>query len=605
MVSRRDRGHYPTRYVPFTADRAHMTHKDIRRITATHLSVLFAALALTACATGPARTTTTAAAVSDGRGTVAGVAAANPMAVDAGLAALEAGGSAVDAAVAVQAMLGLVEPQSSGIGGGGFLMYFEARTGRVFVFDGRETAPAGASPTMFLDATGTPLPFDTAVVSGLAVGTPGVMPMLGMAHARFGRSAWSSLFGEAIATAERGFPVPRRLARFAAGSSAQAAQPDVRAMFAGRDGGTVRQGDTLRNPAYAATLRALASRGPRALHEGPIAAAIAARVQAGHRPGSMTVADLAAYQPVEREALCAPYREYTICVPPPPSSGVSMLQLLAMLEQTDIATRNQDDASAWFTFAEASRLMYADRDQYIADPAFVDVPVRALLDPAYVRARAALIGPSAGPAPSAGAVMAAPRGNDSTIEAAGTSHFVIIDFEGNAVSMTTTVESVFGSGHAVGGFLLNNQLTDFSMLPSVDGVPVANAVAPLKRPRSSMAPMIVLDRSGRLRGALGSPGGSSILVYNAKAALGALAWRLPVQAAIDLPNLVARGPRFALEAGRLSQGIRDELAARAVVLTIVDSEDSGLHGFLWSASGRLEGGADSRRDGAWRVIRRR
>lgn len=541
-------------------------------------------------------------------GAIAGVSAANPMAVDAGLAVLEAGGSAIDAAVAVQAMLGLVEPQSSGIGGGAFLMYYDARTRRVHAFDGRETASAGAHGGVFLDTTGAAMPLDSAISGGHSIGVPGVMPMLGMVHARYGTRPWSELFADAIRTAEQGFPVPRRLGRFVNGESVEMKQPDTRALFAHASGRLIQYGDTFRNPAYARSLRALASEGPRALHTGAIADAIVARVAGTPRPGAMTRADLAGYTPLEREPLCAPYREYTLCVPPPPSSGVSMLQLLAMLDQTDIAARGPDDPQSWYLFAEGSRLMYADRDRYVADPGFVDVPVAGMLDPAYVRSRAALIGPVAGPAPKAGSPAgsaALRRGDDATLEAAGTSHFVIIDFEGNVVSMTTTVESVFGSGRVVGGFILNNEMTDFSFVPSDSNGPVANAVAPGKRPRSSMVPTIVLDRAGRVRGAFGSPGGSSIIIYNAKTALATLTWKLPLQIAMDLPNLIARGTRFTVESGRYPQRFTDLFAARGVTLTEVQGEESGLHGFLFSGIGRLEGGADSRRDGVWRVITRR
>ncbi len=565
--------------------------------------LLLVALLLAACA---GRGSTNRAA--DARaGTIAGVSAANPLAVDAGLAVLEAGGSAVDAAVAVQVMLGLVEPQSSGIGGGAFLMYFDARTGRVHAFDGRETAGSGAHPAVFLDAAGVPMPFDTAVTGGHAIGVPGVMPMLGMVHARFGALPWNALFGDAVAAAEQGFVVPRRLGRFANGRSAQMQQADTRALFAHPSGRMIQAGDTMRNPAYAATLRLLATQGPRALHTGPIADAIVARVAQAPRPGAITREDLANYTPVEREPLCAPYREYTLCVPPPPSSGVSMLQLLAVLDHTDIAARGPDDPVSWYLFAEGSRLMYADRDRYVADPGFVDVPVAGLLAPDYVRSRAALIGATAGPPPAAGqpaGSAAIRRGDDATVEAEGTSHFVIIDFQGNVVSMTTTVESVFGSGRVVGGFILNNEMTDFSFSPSDSNGPIANAVAAGKRPRSSMAPTIVLDRAGRVRGAFGSPGGSSILVYNAKTAIGALTWKLPIQAAINLPNVVSRGTRFTVESGRFPQRFTDLFAERGITLSPVEGEDSGLHGFLMSPTGRTEGGADGRRDGVWRVITR-
>lgn len=535
-------------------------------------------------------------------GGVAGVGAANPMATDAGLATLRAGGSAVDAAVSVMSMLGLVEPQSSGLGGGGFLMYYDAKTRKITMLDGRETAPAGATPTMFMDADGKPLPFPQAVVSGRATGVPGVMAMLGVAHSRFGKLPWARLFRPAITAADSGFVVARRLGRFANGSSTQATVGDVRALYTKPNGEVAKAGDVIRNPAYAATLRALAARGPRAINEGPIARAIVERLQRGPIPGSMTLADLASYKPVERTPVCTRFLEYTVCVPPPPSSGVSVLHLLDLLEHTDITKRGPDDPQAWYLFAEASRIMYADRDEYIADPAFANVPVRGMLDPAYVAERAKLIGERAGPPPEAGRPRGSARSADATIEANGTSHFVIIDREGNVVSMTATVESVFGSGRVVGGFFLNNEMTDFSFVPVIDGKPVANSVAPGKRPRSSMLPTIVLDSSGRFLAALGSPGGSSILAYNAKALVGLLAWKLPMQQAIDLPNIIARGREVLGEVSKFAPAIVEGLAARGMTVRSGAGEDSGLHGFIVRPRGALDGGADTRRDGAWKVL---
>jgi len=533
----------------------------------------------------------------------AGVVAANPFAVDAGVAVLRAGGSAVDAAVAVQAALGLVEPQSSGLGGGAFLLHYDARTGKVTAFDGREAAPAGATPDMFLGADGKPLTFVEAVTSGRSTGAPGAIAMLGLAHKKFGRLPWKTLFDSSERAAEQGFTVPKRLARFAGSDFPQARLADAKALFLHADGTPVQAGETIRNPAYAATLRSLAARGPRALLEGPIAERIAARTHAEPRPGTLTARDLADYRPRQSEPICRPHRIYIVCVPPPPSSGVSLLQLLAILEHTDIATRGPSDPQAWFLFAEASRLMYADRDRYVGDPAFVDVPVDALLSPGYVAVRAALIGARALPAaPSAGEPVAGLlRGPDATSEAAGTSHFVVVDREGNVVSMTTSVESLFGSGRAVDGFFLNNQLTDFSFRPVEDGRPAANAVAPGKRPRSSMSPVIVLGRDGRLLAALGSPGGSAILAYNAKTLVGLLDWGLTMQQAIELPNLYARGSDFFGEVGRFAPELRAELLARGVEVKAGRGEESGLHGVIVRGPGRLETGADSRREGVWKA----
>ncbi|MBM4219597.1 MAG: gamma-glutamyltransferase family protein [Gammaproteobacteria bacterium] len=532
----------------------------------------------------------------------AGIAAANPYAVEAGLAVLAAGGSAADAAVAVQAMLGLVEPQSSGIGGGAFLLHYDAATKKITAFDGREAAPGGATPGMFLDANGEPLSYYDAVMSGRSTGVPGAVAMLGSVHARHGALPWNRLFEPVIRAAEDGVVVPKRMGRFVNEDDGQAREPDVRALYSRADGSPLQAGDTFRNPAYAETLSLIARQGPRALLEPPLRDRIIARTHAGPGPGTLAAADFDAYQPRVGEALCGPYLVYVVCVPPPPSSGVALLQMLAILDRTDIAARGPSDPQAWFLFAMASRLMYADRDQWVADPEFVPVPVEGLLDPGYVARRAALIGPVAGPAFPVGDPAPIRRGTDATVEAAGTSHFVVWDRAGNVVSMTTTVESLFGSGRAVGGFMLNNQLTDFSFRPVVEGVPAANAVAAGKRPRSSMASVIVLDAAGRAVAALGSPGGSAILAYNAKTLVGLLAWRLPLQEAINLPNVIARGGETFGEAAKLAPGVAEGLAARGIVVKPGRGEESGLHGLVIGADGTVTGAADPRREGAWRAL---
>lgn len=532
----------------------------------------------------------------------AAVAAAHPLAVEAGLEILRAGGSAADAAVAVQAMLGLVEPQSSGLGGGAFLLYYDAASGRITAFDGRETAPAAATPESFLDEAGQPLPWRDAVLTGRATGVPGAIAMLGAAQARHGQLAWQQLFGPAIRAAAGGFAVPRRLGRFANSSFPQASLPDVRALFSRADGTPVQAGDQLQNPAYAATLRLIARSGARALLESPLRDAIIARTRADPLPGVLIPGDFAAYQPRITEPLCRPFLIYVVCVPPPPSSGVALLQLLALLEGTDIAIRGPADPQAWFLFAEASRLMYADRDRYVADPAFVTVPIAGLLEPGYVARRLALIGTAAGPAPAAGEFADLRAGVDTTREAAGTSHFVIADAAGNVATVTTSVESLFGSGRAVGGFVLNNQLTDFSFEPVSDGRPAANAVAGGKRPRSSMTPVMVLDQAGHPVAALGSPGGTAILAYNAKALVGLLAWRLPLQQAIELPNLIARGTDYFGEAAKFQPEVLEALAARGIQVRPGRGEESGLHGLVFGPAGVTDGGADPRREGAWRRV---
>ena len=526
------------------------------------------------------------------------VIAANPLAARAGMEVLERGGSAVDAAIAVQAMLSLVEPQSSGLGGGAFINYYDAASRKLTIYDGREIAPAQATPGMFLDTSGKPLPFGQAVLSGRATGVPGVVANLALAHRDHGRLEWRTLFGSAERTADEGFIVSPRLGRLVAGNYPENSAPDVVAYFRNADGSRMAAGDRLRNPAYAAFLRRLAAQGPAALYAGETAARIVARTRAAPLGGSMTMADLANYRPVKREALCRPYRVYTACVPPPPSSGVGTLMLLGLLEHTDIDKRGPNDPQAWFLFAEASRLMYADRDRYVGDPAFVKVPVDGMLDPAYLASRRRLIGAIAGPAPQPGRPELAPlMAADKTNEPEGTSHFIVRDAAGNVVSMTTTVESIFGSGRMVDGFFLNNQMTDFSFAPvDAEDRPMANAVAPGKRPRSSMTPMILMDRDGRFAGAIGSAGGNAILAYVGKSLVAAIDWRMPMQEALAAPNLVARGNNFNGEVTKFDPAALQALAARGIDLQPGQGEDSGVHAVMIQ-DGKVDGGYDPRREG--------
>jgi gamma-glutamyltranspeptidase / glutathione hydrolase len=482
------------------------------------------------------------------------------------------------------------------VAGGAFLMYYDAHNGRLTAFDGREKAPAGARPDMFLDEHGKPLSYVEAVRSGRSTGVPGVISMLWSAHHRFGKLQWKDLFQPAIRSASQGFKVPARLAMFLGEGSPFPPTNEVRNLFSRPDGDIIEEGDVFQNPQYAHTLEAIASDGARALYEGEIAEAIAHATHQAPLPGTMTLNDLGSYRAEASPPLCRSYRGYTVCVPPPPSSGVSLLEMLAILDQTDIATRRPSDPQAWFLFAQASRLIYADRDRYVADPHFVPVPVERMLDPAYVRLREQLIGEHAGPAPAPGDIPF-PRGHDATTEAAGTSHFVVMDADGDVVSMTTTVESIFGSGRAVGGFVINNQLTDFSFVPTEGGQLVANAVQGGKRPRSSMAPVIVLDRSGDFVAALGSPGGSAILEYNAKTLVALLAWKLPLKQAIELPNLIAHGDSFSGEVTRFSPAVLAGLRERGIELKSGHAENSGLHGVVRLADGSYVGAADSRREG--------
>jgi len=554
------------------------------------------ALAISACAPVMApRLTDSAPAAPNAVSGQAFVAAAHPLAVEAGLNVLKGGGSAVDAAVAIQAMLSLVEPQSSGLGGGAFMVRYDAETRAVTVYDGREVAPAGVRPDVFMGADGNPIGFRTAVLSGSATVVPGVVRMLAMAQERHGKRPWRDLFGDVARTADEGFVVSARLERFVHGSAPQASAPDVIAYFRNEAGEKIRAGDRLRNPAYAAFVRRLAAGGPEVMYGGETARRIVARVRQGELASSMTERDLATYRPVVREGLCNPYRAYILCAPPPPSSGVGLLQLMALVERTDIGTRGPADPVAWVKYAEASRLMYADRDAYVGDTP--DVPVAGMLDPAYVASRAALIGDRAGAAPKPGTPPGARTASiDATHEVAGTSHFVVVDGEGNAVSMTTTVESLFGSGRMVDGFFLNNQMTDFSFVPSGP-----NAIAPGKRPRSSMVPTVILDRERRLVGAIGSPGGNAILGYVSKALIGVIDWNLPMAEAIALPNLIARGSSFNGETSRFTPEMLSAMAERGVTVRAGSGEDSGLHGVI-IRDGRFDGAADPRRDGVARSI---
>ncbi|HEV2595687.1 MAG TPA: gamma-glutamyltransferase family protein [Sphingomicrobium sp.] len=524
--------------------------------------------------------------------------AANPLAARAGLNVLKRGGSAVDAAIAMQAMLSLVEPQSSSVAGGAFMTYFDSRSGKVMVYDGREVAPAQAASTMFLDANGKPLPFNTAVLSGRATGVPGVLKMLDLAHREHGKLPWGSLFGEAVRTADQGFIVSPRLARMIHAGFAENHAPDVIRYFSKPDGTLLNAGDRLTNKPYAAFLRRLAAQGTSALYAGSTGAKIVARTRAAPLGGTMTLADLSNYHAVRRAAVCGPFNVYRLCTTPPPGSGVGLVQLMMILDHTDIAKRGPADPQAWYLFAEASRIMYADRDKYVGDTGFVDVPVAGMIDRGYIASRAALIGTSAGPPPSAGTPPGArSAGADATIDPTGTTHLIVRDARGDVVSMTTTVESIFGTGRMVDGFFLNNQLTDFSFSPTDgQGQPVANAVRAGKRPRSSMVPSILLTREGHFAGAIGSAGGNAILAYVAKCLVAAVDWNEPMTTALAAPNLVAHGPNFQGEVDKFSPAILAGLRQRGVDLKPGQGEDSGVTGVL-IRGGKIDGAADPRREG--------
>jgi gamma-glutamyltranspeptidase/glutathione hydrolase len=539
------------------------------------------------------------------------VAAANPHAARAGAEILRAGGSALDAAIAVQMVLNLVEPQSSGIGGGAFLLHWDARAKRVSVFDGRETAPAAARPDRFLRADGTPLSLPEAIGSGNSIGVPGVLRMLQLAHTKHGRLPWRRLFEPAIRLAGQGFAVSPRLHRLIAADPLLGRFAAARAYFYLPDGSPLPVGHRLKNPELAAVLRRVAEEGADAFYGGDVARDIAAAVAAHPKPGDLTEQDLAGYRALEREAVCGAYRSYRVCgMPPPSSGGIAVLAILGVLERFPMSRVRAGSRDAIHLFAEAGRLAYADRDHYVGDPDFLPVPVAGLTDPAYLRERSLQIRQErslqrAEPGTPPGARIS--RGPDSTLEARGTTHLSIIDADGNGVAMTSTVESAFGSRVLVHGFLLNNQLTDFSFLPAESGRPAANRVEPGKRPRSSMAPTFVFAPDGRLRMVLGSAGGAQIINYVAKALVLALDWNFGIQDAIAAPNMGSRNRDTELERGSSAEAFADALRAMGHPVAITDMV-SGTHGILRTPRG-LAGGADPRREGivtgGWLVKPRR
>lgn len=530
------------------------------------------------------------------------IAAANPYAVDAGLQMLRAGGSAIDAAIAVQMVLTLVEPESSGIGGGAFLLVYDPATKQVTSFDGRETAPASATPTMFLGADGQPRPKGEVIPGGLSVGVPGDVAVLELVHKRYGRLPWSKLFEPAIALAEKGFPVGRKLAATLRDEPEMARMPDVKAYFYKPDGKPLQQGDILRNPALANTLRAVAAGGAKAFYTGPIAQAIVDKVtHAPINPAHMTLADLASYQAKERPPVCGTYRVWHLCSMGPPSSGgISVLQILGMLERFPSKELQPNTLSEIHLFSEASRLAFADRAMWLADPDVVHVPVAGLLDEAYLAERSKLIDPAhdMGPAKAGAPPMkhaALDFAPQRTPQLPGTSHMSIVDSRGEVVSMTTTVEYIFGSEMMAKGFFLNNQLTDFSLEPTRDGKPVANAPAPGKRPMSAMSPTIVFNKDGSFRIALGSPGGPVIIPYTAETLVAMLDGGLSPQSAAALPHHANLNGATILEADTPIVEYASELTAMGH--HVVERElESGLNIIERVPEGYL-GGSDPRRDG--------
>ncbi len=596
-------------------------------ISRRQLSVIAAALALAACHT-PVNEQPPAPELGSGYRTDLATqhatrhmaAAANPLAAEAGREMLRQGGSAIDAAIAMQAVLTLVEPQSSGIGGGAFIMLWDGNN--VHAYDGRETAPAGATERLFLNADGTPLAFTDAQIGGRSVGTPGVLRALQMAHQKTGRLQWATLFEPAIRLSEQGFAISPRLHSLIAADRFIPQSPEMAAYFLNADGTPKATGTLLKNPALAAVFRRIAKEGPDALYHGAIADEIARKVQGNRNAGTLSQADLKGYAAKERAPLCTDYKRWKICgMPPPSSGGIAVAQILGTLQaleardprlaiapMTPVKTASpapglEPAPEAVHLIAEAGRLAFADRALYVADADFTPVPVAGLVAPDYLARRATLIGKRsmgiAKPGQPAGIQVAyAPDRSPLRIS---TSQVVAVDDQGGAVSMTTTVEAAFGSHVMVQGFLLNNQMTDFSFIPEENGQPVANRVQPGKRPRSAMAPTLVFDRqSGELLATVGSPGGSQIIEYVSKSLVAMLDWHLDPQTAINLPNFGSRNGPTELEAGLFSPGLKQALKDKGHALSDIEMT-SGIQAIVRTrdAQGKvsLSGGADPRREG--------
>ncbi|WP_305464369.1 gamma-glutamyltransferase [Photobacterium leiognathi] len=529
------------------------------------------------------------------------IATANKYASEAGADVLSKGGSAVDAMITAQLVLGLVEPQSSGIGGGGFLVYWDNDNNQMTTFDGRETAPFAATPRLFQDNQGKPLKFYDAVVGGRSVGTPGTIKLLWRSHEQYGKLAWKSLFLPAIKLAKEGFIVsPRLAAMIEKDANNLSRYPATKAYFFDNDGNPIKAGTKLTNPAYANTLLQIADYGPKAFYQGDIARDIVATVQqAEGNPGVLNTMDLASYSVKQREPICAPYRQYKVCGMGPPSSGALTLgQILAMLNHYPLDKLGADNVESWRLIGDASRLAFADRSRYMADSDYVPMPTRGLLDPAYLAQRAALLqGKQALTKVEPGSPPwnhAQKQTSNEALELPSTTHLSIVDEEGNVVSLTSTIENSFGSRLMVRGFLLNNELTDFSFRSQIDGVPVANRIEPGKRPRSSMTPTIVMKDNQPVL-TIGSPGGSQIIGYVAKTLVAYLDWGMDLQQAINLPNMNNRFGTFELEQNTAATAWAPKLEKLGYKTQIKDL-NSGIQA-ISIAPDLLTGAADPRREG--------
>ncbi|MGR5218808.1 gamma-glutamyltransferase [Vibrio parahaemolyticus] len=530
------------------------------------------------------------------------VTAANPEATQAGARVLSSGGNAVDAMVAVQLMLGLVEPQSSGIGGGSFLVYWDGKSNQLTTFDGRETAPSFVDIDLFIDETGKPLKFYDAVVGGRSVGTPGTVKLLWEVHQRYGQLDWRTLVLPIATMAEQGFPISARLAKLIANDQGYLSRhPTTAAYFLNADGTPKQQGTILKNPEYANTLKLIADKGSDGFYRGVVAQAIIDAVQkeASTNPGKLSKADLVTYQVKERPAVCAPYKQFEVCGMGPPSSGALTLgQILMLSAPFELDKRGPNDPVSWQVLADASRLAFADRGLYMADSDFFDVPVNALLDPDYIASRSKLITPNSAlqkvAAGSPKSQKSTQLSNDLAIELPSTTHFNIVDSNGNVLSMTSSIENVFGSRLMAAGFLLNNELTDFSFVADKDGKPVANRVEANKRPRSSMSPTIILNE-GQPYMAIGSPGGSRIIGYVAQSIIAHLDWKMDIQQAIDQPRLINRFGEMDIEINTPLADYAQQFERMGYRVKKREL-NSGLHAIRITEKG-LEGAADPRREG--------
>ena len=524
---------------------------------------------------------------------------ADPRATEAGAEILAKGGSAADAAMAMMLALTVVEPQSSGIGGGGFLVHYDADGGKISTINGRETAPAAATPQRFTDANGKPIPFLQAFPGGKSVGVPGNIRLMAEAHRKWGKLKWAEIFKPAIRLADKGFVVNQTLESRLATIQRLWPQFETARSIYWVDGKPAKAGMRLRNPELAKTLKLIARKGPDAFYTGAIANSIVDTVtKSPVAPGDMTLADLAAYKAVEQNAVCAPYRVYVICGMAPPSSGATtVLQILGTLERFDMRAMGKDDPKSWFLIGQAMQLAYADREKYLGDASFVQVPVAGLIDKAYLAERSAMIDPAKARAdyPAGNPPGAMPRTAAISGEVAGTTHFSAVDARGSIANMTSTIEGPFGSQLIAGGFFLNNELTDFTFAPEKDGAPVANRVEGGKRPLSSMAPTIVFNREGKPVLALGSAGGKRIIMHVTKTLIGVLDFGLPLKEAIALPNIYFGGGALLVEEKTNLASMAQQLAnfGQAIKPEDLGSKVNGLQ----LVDGKWTGAADPRSEG--------